>query len=326
MRNRLIAVAALFACAVTAVAQEAQPAGAQSNYLIAKQGKAEVWAIDVDAHLAAMPAGDRAGFIDSPKRIQQLLGHLLLRRNLALEARESGLDKGPVVERELEQAVEVVLMRYRLEQLRKNIQVPDLEQLAKEKFLASRDAFKSSETVSIAHVLLDTKERTDQQAHDQLLAWKAEVASGKTTIEELAKVHSDDPGVPTNKGLYENTDVNSFVPEFAEAVRKLGKPGDLSEPVKTQFGYHLIQLRARTPGKAYTWDDVKDRLIAAESDAFIKKELADYVERIKNLPIEASEASVLPLRERYGKITAAPVAEKEAPAVEAVAVPSDGAK
>ena len=218
MRNRLIAVAALFACAAAAVAQEAQPVSAQSNYLIAKQGKAEVWAIDVDAHLAAMPAGDRAGFIDSPKRIQQLLGHLLLRRNLALEAKELGLDHGPVVERELEQAGEVVLMRYRLELLRKNIQAPDQAQLAREKFLANRDAFKSSETVSIAHVLLDTKQRTDQEAHDQLLAWKAEVASGKTTIEELAKAHSDDPGVPTNKGLYENTDVNSFVPDRKSVV------------------------------------------------------------------------------------------------------------
>jgi len=180
MRIRLIAAAVLFLGAVAVGAQEAQLGEAESNYLIAKQGKAEVWAIDVDAHLAAVPSRDRAGFIDSPKRIQELISHLLMRRNLALEARELGLDKGKVVARELEQAAEVVLMRYRLEQLRNSIQVPDLEPLAKEKFQANRGAYKSSETVSIAHVLLDAKQRTNQQAYEQLLAWKADVAAGKT--------------------------------------------------------------------------------------------------------------------------------------------------
>jgi len=326
MRIRLIAAAVLFLGAVAVGAQEAQLGEAESNYLIAKQGKAEVWAIDVDAHLAAVPSRDRAGFIDSPKRIQELISHLLMRRNLALEARELGLDKGKVVARELEQAAEVVLMRYRLEQLRNSIQVPDLEPLAKEKFQANRGAYKSSETVSIAHVLLDAKQRTNQQAYEQLLAWKADVAAGKTTIEELAKAHSDDPGVSNNHGLYESADVNSFVPEFAEAVRKLARPGDLSDPVKTEFGYHLIQLRARTPGKAFSWEEIKDQMVAAERDTYVKNKLAEHVEQIKNLPIEASEASVMPLRERYGKITATPVAEKEAPAAETKAAQSDGAK
>jgi len=96
--------------------------------------------------------------------------------------------------------------------------------------------------------------------------------------------------------------------------------------VKTEFGYHLIQLRARTPGKAFSWEEIKDQMVAAERDTYVKNKLAEHVEQIKNLPIEASEASVMPLRERYGKITATPVAEKEAPAAETKAAQSDGAK
>jgi hypothetical protein len=190
MRNRLIAVAALFACAVTAVAQEAQPAGAQSNYLIAKQGKAEVWAIDVDAHLASMPEKERAGFIDSPKRIQQLLGHLLLRRNLAIEAKELGLDKDPVVQRELLQAAEVVLMRIASMPLREEHagagcgaaregEVPEQSRSLQDQGEGIRRPHPSR------HEEAQRSAEADRPADWQ---WKAEVEAGKAKMEELAKV------------------------------------------------------------------------------------------------------------------------------------------
>lgn len=296
-----------FALSFNVVAQDAsEPASAtQGDYLIARQGKSEVWAIDVDAHLASMPKNQRAAFIDSPKRIQQLLSQLLLRRNLAIEARENGLDKDPIVQRELLQAAEVVLMRHRLDQLLEITEVPDLEPLAKEKFQANRDAFRSKDKVTVAHILLDTKKRTEAEAIAQLEKWKSDVTTGKATIEELAKANSDDPGVSNNNGVYADYDVDSFVPAFAEAVRNLEKPGDLSEPVKTEYGVHLIQLRDRKLGQPYTWEELKDRLVEAERAAFLQKKRADYVEKLKALPVEASEASVAPLRDRYGSVPVA---------------------
>ena len=290
----------------------------KDDYLIARQGKSEIWAIDVDAHLASMPEKERAAFIDSPKRIQQLLGHLLLRRNLAIEAKELGLDQDPVVQRELLQAAEVVLMRHRLDAIRENTPVPDVEQLAKEKFLSNREAYKTKEKVSVAHILLDTKKRSEAEAIAQLTQWRTDVEAGKATMEELAKANSEDPGVAGNSGVYQDYDPNAFVPEFAQAVNALAEPGDLSEPVKTEFGYHLIQLRARTPAKPYAWEEIKDELVAAERDNFLRKAQADHVEKLKTLPIEASEESVAPLRERYGTV-------QTAPAKAAVAVPEAAA-
>lgn len=307
MRHWLVAIAAalVFSAADAREATESAYA-AKNDYLIAKQGKSEVWAIDVDAHLASMPEKDRAAFIDSPKRIQQLLSHLLLRRNLAIEARELGLDKDPVVQRELMQAAEVVLMRHRLDYIRENTEVPDLEQLAKEKFLSNRGDYQTKESVTVVHVLLDTSKRSEAEAIDLLNRWKTDVETGKATMEELAKANSDDPGVSSNNGVYENYDPNTFVPEFADAVRQLANAGDLSGPVKTEFGYHLIQLRSRTPGRPYEWNEIKDQLVAIERDGFLRKKQAEHVEKLKSLPVEASEESVAPLRERYGKVGTAP--------------------
>ena len=309
MRHWFIAIAAALVFSAADAREAAESAyAAKNDYLIAKQGKSEVWAIDVDAHLASMPEKDRAAFIDSPKRIQQLLSHLLLRRNLAIEARELGLDKDPVVQRELMQAAEVVLMRHRLDHIRENTEVPDLEQLAKEKFLANRGDYQTKESVTVAHVLLDTSKRSEAEAIAQLNQWKADIEAGKVTMEALAKANSDDPGVSSNNGVYENYDPNTFVPEFADAVRQLVNTGDLSGPVKTEFGYHLIQLRSRTPGRPYEWDEVKDQLIAFERDSFLRKKQSEHVEKLKSLPVDASEESVAPLRERYGKVGAAPSA------------------
>jgi len=277
------------------------PATGEAKTVLAKQGAATVEAIDVDAHLSSTPKADRAGFIDSPKRIEQLLSHLLMRRNMAIEARQLGLDKDPIVQREIEQAAETVLMRHRLDYIREHAVIPDLSQLAREKYLANRDAFKTLETVSVAHILLDTKKRTEAEAKSQLLKWKAEIQAGTTTIEALAKVNSDDPGVASNGGVYDKQEVKGFVPEFADAVRGLKAPGDLSEIVKTEFGFHLIQLKGREPGKSYTFDEIKDQLLAAERENFIKKLQSTHIDKLKSLPIEAASPETIgPLRDRYG--------------------------
>ncbi len=61
----------------------------------------------------------------------------------------------------------------------------------------------------------------------------------------LARRYSDDPGSRPTGGEFGWVRWGEFVSEFEEAVAQL-KPGELSEPVRTPFGYHLIQLVDRT--------------------------------------------------------------------------------
>ena len=61
-----------------------------------------------------------------------------------------------------------------------------------------------------------------------------------TDFSELAQEYSDDPGGKTNRGNLGKFKREAMVKRFADAAFKL-KVGEISEPVETEFGYHIIK-------------------------------------------------------------------------------------
>ena len=84
-----------------------------------------------------------------------------------------------------------------------------------------------------------TKERTSEEALDLVKKIKSEATP--KTFRDLARKYSDDPSSEINGGDLGWAKLDSYVPEFAEAAKKL-KMGEISEPVKTEFGYHIIWM------------------------------------------------------------------------------------
>ena len=78
---------------------------------------------------------------------------------------------------------------------------------------------------------------------------------GGAKFADLAKQYSKDPGSAQNGGDLDWSPANAYVPEFSDALQKLQKGQYSQTPVKTQFGYHVIEL-----------DDVRDAQIPALSD------------------------------------------------------------
>ena len=96
--------------------------------------------------------------------------------------------------------------------------------------------FKSEETVSAKHILIDTLEKIQEI--------KAEITNGMS-FEEAAKKYSKCPSAAQGGSLGSFTR-GKMVSEFEKAAFEL-QVDEISEPVKTQFGYHLIQLDERNP-------------------------------------------------------------------------------
>lgn len=85
---------------------------------------------------------------------------------------------------------------------------------------------------------------SEEKARSMLAGFVTDLKAGNADFAELAKEHSEDPGSALNGGAYDWTDPNSWVGEFKETALGLEK-GQISEPFRTQFGWHIMELMDR---------------------------------------------------------------------------------
>ena len=116
------------------------------------------------------------------------------------------------------------------------------------------------------HILVETE--------DEAKAVKAELDKG-ADFAELAKKKSKDPGASDGGDLGFFTK-DQMVPEFSEAAFKL-EPGQISDPVKSQFGWHVIKVEEKRARKAPDFDQVKGQI-----ETYVtRKAQADYVSKLR---------------------------------------------
>ncbi|TVM04301.1 MAG: hypothetical protein CV087_01300 [Candidatus Brocadia sp. WS118] len=134
----------------------------------------------------------------------------------------------------------------------------------------------NGETVTASHILVDTKGKKTQAEIDgaraKIESIKKELDEG-ADFAELAKKYSDCPTGKTGGELGSFPRHGIMVEEFSKAAFATDV-GKVSDPVKTEFGYHLIKVTAKTPPKDVSFSQVKDKvreeLIALEMNATIK--------------------------------------------------------
>ena len=94
------------------------------------------------------------------------------------------------------------------------------------------------------HILIRPDEVTnDEQAREKLAGIRADILAG-ADFGDIARTESDDPGSAPRGGELGWNGPDTFVPEFNEALAAL-EPGEISEPFRTQFGWHIVQLTDR---------------------------------------------------------------------------------
>ncbi len=121
--------------------------------------------------------------------------------------------------------------------------------------------------VRARHILVETE--------DQAKAIQADLKKG-ADFAELAKQKSKDPAAADGGDLGYFTK-DQMVPEFADAAFKLDK-GQISEPVKTQFGWHIIKVEDKRKKPMPTYDQVKDQL----ATVVVQQAQADLVNKLRN--------------------------------------------
>lgn len=210
--------------AAALVALLAAPAFAQNIAVV--NGKAVP-----TARLNALKAQiEKSGRPVTDDMMGQLKDEIIAREIFMQEARKRGLDASEEYKTQLELARQTILIRELFADFQKKNPVTDAEVQAEyDKFAAAN----GGKEYRARHILVETE--------DQAKALIAEIKkSGK--FEELAKKHSKDPGSGANGGDLDWAAANSYVPEFSGAMVKLDKGQMADEPVKSQFGFHIIRV------------------------------------------------------------------------------------
>jgi len=150
------------------------------------------------------------------------------------------------------------------EEIERNLRIRTVQSKKMEGITVSRreveafyKAYKDSigpikETVDISHILITTKpgEGATRAAYDKALALKQRLAAGED-FAKLAQENSEDPGSAGRGGDLGFMARGEFVRDFEEAAYKL-QPNEISDLVKTQFGFHIIQMLERRGEKIHT--------------------------------------------------------------------------
>ncbi|NIG52496.1 peptidylprolyl isomerase [Chitinophaga sp. Cy-1792] len=132
-----------------------------------------------------------------------------------------------------------------------------------------KDSLKFYESeLEIGQIVISPKatREMDQYAIDRLLDFKKRVLNKESDFSSLAILYSEDPGVKENRGIYNlnRNDKNTWDPDFLAAAFRL-KEGEISSPVKSQHGYHIIQMIKRQ-GDNVTVQHILVRAAVTKSD------------------------------------------------------------
>ena len=131
------------------------------------------------------------------------------------------------------------------------------EEEAREYYDSRPDLFTSEEMVSASHILKKASSDDEfENAEKEIFLIRDRLLGGEDFV-KCVQEESDDGGNDGNLGTFGK---GRMVPEFEEAAFSL-EPDQLSEPVKTQFGWHVIKLHEKQEPKLTPFDDLKEKII-----------------------------------------------------------------
>jgi peptidyl-prolyl cis-trans isomerase D len=174
-----------------------------------------------------------------------------------------------------------------------------------ERYEQSKSGYRTPESRTASHILLtldsDASDEESDSARLKLTGIRDQLIQGGD-FSELAKDNSEDPSSASTGGSLGEIDRGMMVKPFEDALFEMAK-GDLSSPVKTSFGWHLIRLDEVTGGETKSFDEVKSELVDEMSTQLAESKIFDLSEALANLAYEqpdsltpAAEALDLPLQ------------------------------
>ena len=223
-----------------------------------------------DVNEAILAMGQRGQSLMNPQGKKMVLDQLINRKLLLAGAKRDLLEMDPAFKAQLAAMKEELLTKFAISKAIESVKVTDAE--VKAFYDENPDQFVSGDSVNASHILVDSEEKA-KEIH-------AKIVAGNTTFADAAKANSSCPSGAQGGELGEFGH-GQMVKEFEDAAFAM-EVGELSEPVKTQFGWHLITVTAKKASEALAFDTIKDQLC---EQLLAEKQQKAYVSKINQLKI-----------------------------------------
>lgn len=208
---------------------------------------------------------ERSGRPITPEIENQIKEEVIAREVFLQEALKRGLEATNDYKNQMELARQTILIRELFTDFQKKNPVTDAEiQAEYDKFVAAN----SGKEYKASHILVEKE--------DDAKAIIAAIKKG-AKFEKLAKEKSKDPGSGARGGDLDWANPSSYVPEFTEAMLKLKKGEMTQEPVKSQFGWHIIRLDDERAAQLPKLEDVKPQV----AQQLQQQKLAQFQEELR---------------------------------------------
>ncbi len=230
-------------------------------------------------------------FAELPKEEQEEIEKALKDRGLTIEEHMKETSENPEIQKKA--ALSKFVHTEFLDKAKKNVSDEDVKKFYDEHI---EDVTKP-EGVTVAHILIqldEEKEATDAEAADKEAKAKIddiyeELLKDPASFDKLAQEKSDCPSGKRDNGKLPAFDKDGMLLDgggamdqtFADAAFGIEKAGQITKPVKTRFGYHIIKLIEKTPEEVTPMEKVKDKiteyLAAEKAQADLNKMLDDEI-------------------------------------------------
>lgn len=218
------------------------------NKVLAKVGNFEVTSEDVMYMLQNLNPQVASQF-GGPEGEQRLVAEIVNQKLLLCDAIENKFEENDDFKAEFEKVKENVLSQYSVKRIINS--VSDItEEDAQAFYTENPQLFLEPAQVRASHILV-AEETTANELYEKIVAGES--------FEELAIDNSTCPS-GVNGGDLNFFGKGQMVPEFEEATMAL-EVGQVSAPVKTQFGYHIIKLTDKKEESVYSYEEVKENIL-----------------------------------------------------------------
>jgi len=194
------------------------------------------------------------------------------------------------------ESMKIDFIEVSLESVKQSIDVNEDDVVAR--YQNNLDSYSGAEIREASHILIKTADDSEiDAARARIDEIRERIVNGESFV-DLAGQLSEDPGSASDGGNLGEIERGVMVPTFESTLFSM-QLDELSEPVKTTFGWHLIKLRSISGGEVQSLDSVRAALEDEIRTELAEVQIFDLIENLANIVYEQSD-SLLPAAEQMG--------------------------